>query len=133
MRVTVGANWQIRHLTDRVVELVKDDVAYRKMTGRDGFVRVRVEPEETRSHALDRAVALAEENDARMGLLLGKAMLPRNFVATERAKQGPGAVIVSPGSQATMPIGQYQQAQQRLARAFATPEDPEYGRYGVQS
>ncbi|MGE3798728.1 MAG: hypothetical protein AB7G88_12920, partial [Thermomicrobiales bacterium] len=133
MRVNIGANWMIRHLTDRVVELVKEDVAYRRLTGRDGFVRIRVEPQESRSQALDRAVALAEQNDARMGLMLGKRMLPGDFDAKARARQGTDGLIVPAGVARSMPIDRYRRQQWRLARVFATSEDPELSRvYGVR-
>lgn len=102
MRVSVGGGWQIKHLTDRVVELVKDDYAYRAQTGRDGYVRVRIEPQETRQHALDRAVRMAQENDAKLALQIAKGM---RFDKAELAA--------------------YSGKQLRMVPAFGTPEEPE--------
>lgn len=76
MRAYVGAGWYITHLTDRVVELRKDDPAYRRFTNRDGYVRVRIEPQETRQHALDKAVTMAKRNDEALALKIGQQLVP---------------------------------------------------------
>lgn len=132
MRVNVGANWQIRHLTDRVVELVKDDVAYRQLTGRDGYVRIRIEPQESRSHALDRAIRMAEQNDALLGLKLGERLLPATFAQEERVRTGKTGIVISMGGSVALPLEQYRKQQRRLARAFATKDqEPERRRYRV--
>ena len=76
MRVAVGAGWHLYHLTDRCVELRKDDPVYRRFTGRDGYVKTRIEPQETRQHALERAVRMARQNDELLALRVGKQLLP---------------------------------------------------------
>jgi hypothetical protein len=102
MRVSVGGGWTIKHITDRVVELTKDDYAYRAQTGRDGYVRVRIEPQETRQHALNRAIRLAEQNDAKLALKVAEGM------KFDKAK-----------------LAEYAGKQLRMAPAFGTPQDPE--------
>lgn len=107
MRPYVGSGWHIHHITDRVVELRKDDPAYRRFTGRDGVVRVRIEPEMTRTQALEQALTFAQKNDELLALRLSKQLLPsKHALATFQGK----AV--------------------RMERAFATAEDPE--QIGVQ-
>lgn len=76
MRVMVAPGWRITHLTDRVVRLEKDDVLYRRFTGRDGFVVQRVEPGMTRDEAISKAVQMAERNDAELGLKVAARMMP---------------------------------------------------------
>jgi hypothetical protein len=102
MRPSVGAGWHIHHLTDRVVELRKDDQVYRRFTGRDGYVRVRIEPEMTRAQALEKALAFAQKNDDALALRVSKQLLPSKHA-----------------------LARYTGQQVRMARAFATPEDPE--------
>ncbi len=72
----VAPGWSIVHLTDRVVELRKADHAYRRWTGRDGFVIVRVEPQMTRDEALTKAVEMAHRNDAELGLKIAARLMP---------------------------------------------------------
>jgi hypothetical protein len=102
MRANVGGGWQITHLTDRVVELRKDSYEYRALLGRDGYVRVRIEPQETRQHALDRAVKIAQENDAKLAMQVAKGM------KFDKAK-----------------LAEYSRKQLRMVPAFGTPEEPE--------
>jgi hypothetical protein len=100
MCVNLGAGWHLHHLTDRVVELRKDDATYRRVLGRDGYVRLRAEPGMDRQQLLDRAQTLARENDARLAEIVATQILPKH-------------------------VTRYQQRQAGLAPAFATPEEPE--------
>ncbi len=102
MRVYVGAGWQLHHLTDRVVELRKESAVYRRFTDKDGFVRIRVEPQMSRDQALQRAIAEAMKQDEALSLRVARQLIPSG-----RA------------------LEQYRAEQRRLAPAFATPEDPE--------
>jgi len=98
--VELGAGWRIHHLTDRAIELRKDDVAYRQYTGRDGYVRQRMEPGMDRAAMLHKAVELAKRNDAMLAEKMAKQMAPRS-------------------------VSRYAAMQFKMARIFATPEDPE--------
>lgn len=102
MRPYVGAGWHIHHLTDRVIELRKDDPVYRRFTGYDGYVRTRIEPEMTRAQAIEQALSFAQKNDELLALRVSKQLLPSKH---ELAK--------------------YTGKQVRMECAFATPEDPE--------
>jgi hypothetical protein len=70
------ANWTIHHITERDVELRKDDPAWRKYTGQDGVVHVRAEPGMDRAKMLDRAYTLAEQADADLSQRLAKELMP---------------------------------------------------------
>lgn len=94
------AGWRLVHLTDRVVELRKDDWAYRRVLGRDGFVRVRAEPGMDRHALIDKALELAKQDDAEIAERVGKDLMPRN-------------------------IAKYRLRQRRWAPVMATPEEPE--------
>lgn len=100
MRQYVGAGWYIHHLSDRSIELRKDDVTYRRLTGRDGFVRVRGEPGLSRERLLANAAKLAMRNDDEAARLIAAQITPRN-------------------------VTQYHALQRRFAPAFGTPEDLE--------
>jgi hypothetical protein len=76
MRPYVGAGWHIHHVTDRVIELRKDDPIYRRFTGRDGYVRTRIEPEMTRAQAIEKALNVAQKNDELLALRVSKQLLP---------------------------------------------------------
>lgn len=103
MNAYVGAGWHIHHLSDRVVELRKPSYEYRRFTGgRDGFVRVRIEPQMTRAMALEKALAIAAKNDELLALRVSKRLLPSAHA-----------------------LAAYQGKQVRMARVFGTPEDPE--------
>lgn len=96
----LGAGWKLAHLTDRSILLTKDDVGYRRVVGRDGYVLLRLEPGMNRADAIDRAVDLARKNDAALAEIVAKQIVPKN-------------------------VGPYQRRQRRFANgAFATPEDP---------
>lgn len=68
MNVTVAPGWRLIHLTDRVIELRKDCPIYRRMCGRDGYVRVRGEPGMSRDALMTKAIQLAEQTDVALGL-----------------------------------------------------------------
>ncbi len=87
-------------MTDRCIELRKDDATYRSKFGRDGYVRVRGEPGIDRAALIDRARTEAQESDAALAEQIGKQIVLRNV----------------PGFQAR---------QRAMAWAFGTPEDPE--------
>lgn len=96
----IGNGWWLFHVTDRSVELRKNDATYRRLTGRDGYVRVRGEPGMDRQELINRAVDMAKECDASLAELVAAELMPRN-------------------------VGQYQIRQRELSTAFGTPEDPE--------
>ena len=124
------ANWKVNHVTDRVVHLDKEDVAYRKYTGRDGFVRVRVQPGESRDAMFDRAENIAEMNDSILGLKLGKELLPVDFLPKERARTGKDTLVVPVGSSNVVSLEKYKQIQKILAPIFATKDqEPEQRQY----
>ncbi len=100
MRVQVAPGWRIHHITDRTVELRKEDVTYRRFTGADGYVRQRVEPGMTRDEALTKAIQMAEKNDAEIGLRVAKQLMP-----------------------SAVSLARYRRRQAQLARTFGTPED----------
>lgn len=103
MRAYVGGGWAIRHITDRVVELVKEDYAYRRLTGgRDGFVRVRAEPGMDRSELLAKALKQANECDQTLSFRIANDLIPRGRALAE-----------------------YRATQRKLAGTFATPDEPE--------
>jgi hypothetical protein len=96
----LGGGWNLVHKTDRVIELRKDDYTYRRLTGRDGYVRVRAEPGMDRQALINKAVELAQKNDEDLAHRILKQMMPRR-------------------------TRQYHMRQRELATAFGTPEDPE--------
>lgn len=100
MSVTLGAGWTIHHLTDRCIELRKDDYAYRRYTGRDGYVRHRAEPGMDRHTLMAEAMAMAQRNDALLAERMAKDLVPRR-------------------------LGGYQMQQRQFAPVFGTPEDSE--------
>lgn len=101
MAVVLGAGWQLVHLTDRVIELRKDDAIYRRMTGRDGYVRMRAEPGMDRQGLLNKAVEMAKTNDARVSDFVARDILPST-------------------------VTRYQMRQRTLATTFGVPgEEPE--------
>lgn len=100
MSAHLGAGWRLVHVTDRVVELRKDDPVYRRFVGRDGYVRVRAEPGMDRHALVQKAVTLAQQSDAALAERVASQMMPRH-------------------------VTRYHAQQRELATAFATPEDPE--------
>jgi hypothetical protein len=125
-RVNLGAGWVLKHITDRTVYLVKEDVVYRSLTGRDGYVLVRGEPGATREQMLEHAQREAEETDAKLGLMLGERLLPANFKIKERAKKyKDGDLLVSTPGAKVVSVSRHREIQAMLRHAFATPEDPQ--------
>jgi hypothetical protein len=96
------AGWDLVHVTDRVVELRKDTPAYRRATNRPGYVRVRGEPGMDRKALIERAVELAQENDAKLAGMIARQYAPDLWK-----------------------LAKFQRKQVVMRRVFATPEDPE--------
>jgi hypothetical protein len=97
----IGAGWRVHHKTERTIELRKEDATYRIITGRDGYVRVRVEPGVPQDFMVNTAIAYAQMNDAKLAVMVAQQIVPKR-------------------------LGGYQMEQKRLAfPAFGTPEDPE--------
>jgi hypothetical protein len=107
MRAQIGGGWAIHHLTDRVIELRKDDYAYRRFTERDGYVRVRAEPGMDRQQMVNKAIEMAKRNDAELALRIGKRLAP-----------------------SLQSLADYTNKQVQMNRVFSTPEEP--GRIGVK-
>jgi hypothetical protein len=76
MKAAVGGGWVITHLTDRVCEMRNESWAYRRLTGQDGLVRVRVEPGCDRSWMIEKGVAKARESDEKLAQLMAKDVMP---------------------------------------------------------
>lgn len=83
MKAYVGAGWYLYHVSDRVVELRKDSYEYRRFTGRDGYVRTRIDPEMTRSQGIEKALTFAAKNDEALALRLSKRLLPSAHALAE--------------------------------------------------
>lgn len=79
MSVVLGAGWELTHATDRVLELRKSCPVYRHITGRDGYVRLRAEPGMDRQQLINQAMDLAKHNDAQLGDLVAKQLLPSSM------------------------------------------------------
>lgn len=102
MPPSIGAGWAIHHVTDRTVELRKDDLTYRRLTGSDGYVRVRVEPQMTRQQAIELAMGEALKNDAKISELVARQLMPN-----------------------VGRLNQYRSEQNRLRNVFAVPSEEE--------
>lgn len=102
MRANIGGGWRVVHLSDRCVELRKDDHAYRRLTGRDGFVRVRSEPGMDRAQMIAKAVQMAKQTDETLSFRIANDLIPRGRALAE-----------------------YRAKQRALAHKFGTNEDPE--------
>ena len=76
MKAHIGGGWCITHLTDRVCEMTRDDVAYRSVTGQDGFVRVRAEPGMDRQQMIERGLEQARKSDDKLSLILAEKPMP---------------------------------------------------------
>jgi hypothetical protein len=76
MKAAVGGGWVITHLTDRVVILRKDDVAYRRLTGDDGIVVCRSQPGMDRQEMISQAVKQARKSDAELANKAASDVLP---------------------------------------------------------
>lgn len=95
------AGWSLVHVTDRVVELRKDTLEYRIMTGRPGFVLVRGEPGMDRRVLIEQAIDLAKKNDALVSGMITRQYAPNLFK-----------------------LADYQGKQVQFKRVFGTNEDP---------
>lgn len=102
MKAYVGGGWYIHHLSDRVLEIRKDDHTYRKFTGADGFVRVRGEPGIERATLFERTLRLADKCDTAMAFRVASDLIP-----TAQA------------------VGDYRQQIERMTPVFNTGEEPE--------
>jgi hypothetical protein len=105
MSVHLGAGWRLVHLSDRVIELRKDDATYRRFVGRDGYVRLRAEPGMDRNALIEKARDMAQRNDEALAERVAKQFMPRH-------------------------VTRYRQRQAELAGAFGVPgEEPSVRRY----
>ena len=103
MKVNLGAGWTLYHITDRVVELRKDCPVYRRLLGKDGYVRLRAEPGMDRNALIDKAVQMAQRNDEEVAKRAVKQLMPS---------------VVS--------LDRYRRRQRELAGTFGVPgEEPE--------
>ena len=93
--------WDIIHVTDRVIELRKDTPAYRRFTNRPGYVRMRAEPGMDRLALVDKAMKMAQANDAKLAELVAKQFVPDLHR-----------------------LARYQHKQVQMQKVYATPEDP---------
>jgi len=110
--IHLGAGWRLVHLTDRVIELRKDDALYRSFTGRDGYVRLRAEPGMDRNGLLDQAMTVARKNDELLALRYGKKIVPRLAQGEALGRR--------------VSLEQHRGLQRRFAPAFATKDqEPE--------
>ncbi len=99
MSVHLGAGWRLVHLTDRVIELRKDDAAYRRLTGRDGYVRVRAEPGMDRNALIDKGREMAKRNDAELAERIAKQLMPRHVTRYREQQRDLAAVFGVPGEE----------------------------------
>lgn len=88
LRVTLGAGWKLHHLTDRVIELRKDDPTYRKVVGRDGYVRLRAENGMDRSALLNQAIEMAKKCDEELANIVLHQIMPRKVRGYQVRQQG---------------------------------------------
>lgn len=99
MSVHLGAGWRLVHQTDRVIEIRKDDWAYRRFTGRDGYVRVRAEPGMDRNALIEKAVQMAQANDADLAMRVAACLMPRNVRGYQMRQQGLAQTFGIPGEE----------------------------------
>jgi hypothetical protein len=85
MRQYVGGGWYVHHLTDRVLEIRKDDHVYRRFTGNDGFVRVRGEPGIERAVLVERALSEANKCDMAMAFRVASELIPTDAALADFA------------------------------------------------
>lgn len=100
-RTYVGSGWYIWHKSDRNISLRKECAIYRKITGFDGYVNFAVQPDMAPAEALQGAIKLAQENDARVSMLVAKDIIPH-----------------------VHRLQTYQMQAHQLSRPFVTPESP---------
>lgn len=88
MKLSLGAGWELVHLTDRTVEIRKDDPAYWRFTGSPGYVRVRGEPGMDRKQLTDLALQTAAKNDELLAKRVARQLMPSiGSLAKYRAEQ----------------------------------------------
>jgi hypothetical protein len=102
VRPSLGAGWEIVHLSDRVIELRKDDWAYRRITGAPGYVRARGEPGMDRQTLCQVALETAQRNDEELAKRVAKQLMP-----------------------SAASLAKYKREQAKYEPTFATPEEPE--------
>jgi hypothetical protein len=100
-RKYLGGGWYVWHQTDRNIELRKDDVIYRKLTGKDGYVKMGAEPGMSREQLEERALTRAIQNDEKAAMLVAQEIIPR-------ASQ----------------LQTYEMKAHQLNKVFKTPESP---------
>ena len=74
--MNMGAGWRVVHLTDRVLLAMKESYEYRRLLGRDGYIKVRIEPGQPRSMLFDKAKAQAQSDDAMVSYRLAMQLIP---------------------------------------------------------
>jgi hypothetical protein len=106
-RAYIGGGWHIHHLSDRVLEIRKEDAVYRRFTGADGFVRVRGEPGIDRMALIERALHEANRADTAMAFRVASDLVP-----------------------SAQALGEYREQVGKLKPIFETGEEPE--RIGIK-
>ncbi len=76
-REYVGAGWYVWHQTDRNIELRKEDAIYRKITGKDGYVKMGGDPGMSREEIKQRAILRAQQNDEKLAMLVAQDIIPK--------------------------------------------------------
>lgn len=99
MSVVLGAGWELTHATDRVVKLEKPCPIYRRLTGRDGYVKVRGEPGMDRQQLINDAMEMAKRIDAQLGDIVAKQLLPRNVRHFQLQQRGLASTFGVPGEE----------------------------------
>ncbi len=97
----LGGGWRLTHITDRVVELRKEDHAYRRLIGRDGYVLVRAEPGMTRHTLIDTAKTLAQANDKALAERVANQLMPRRTAQYQLKQQQLAPIFGIPGEEPT--------------------------------
>lgn len=120
----IGAGWFITNITDQVVHLHKDDPTYRAFCeGRDGYVRVKVDPETGRAYALERAIQLAAVNDDLLGKRVAAALMPKELERQRAEKHGADRLVIQPRGREAMTYAQYQRWQAEFAATLGTTHE----------
>lgn len=99
MTVVLGAGWELTHVTDRVVRLQKPCPIYRRLTGRDGYVKVRGEPGMDRQQLIHKAIETAKRNDAQLSDMVARQILPSNVRRYQMQQRGLASTFGIPGEE----------------------------------
>lgn len=83
MNAHVGNGWRITHLTDRVLEMEKDDYTYRRVTGRNGVVRIRAQEGMDRNLMIERGLKMANKCDGELAMRVAAQNLPTGKALAE--------------------------------------------------